>query len=131
MIEDKANSTEKTDYALFSMTETGVFSFKESPEAGTYKVWIKSTDDGGKFTSKLVTVEVQEDFHGDVLGKVNVTISDVDKLEAYFTELDGLELEFGAAIKGALDHFMNFEQEMMPTMLMNRCLFYLLLLILG
>ena len=104
-----------TDFKNFSMNkDTGAFSFKETPVAGSYKVIIKTTDAGGKSFAKEVNVNVQKDFHKDVLAKVNVTVSDYQKLDAYFKQLDGLEDEMGAAVKGALDHFMKFEMEMGP-----------------
>ena len=104
-----------TDFKNFSMDkDTGAFSFKETPVAGSYKVVIKTTDALGKSFAKEVKINVQKDFHKDVLAKVNVTVSDYKKLDAYFKQLDGLEDEMGAAIKGALDHFMKFEMEMGP-----------------
>ena len=42
-----------TDFKNFSMNkDTGAFSFKETPVAGSYKVIIKSTDAGGKSFAK-------------------------------------------------------------------------------
>ena len=103
-----------TDFKNFSMDkDTGAFSFKETPVAGSYKVIIKSTDAGGKSFAKEVKINVQKDFHKDVLAKVNVTVSDYTKLDAYFKQLDGLEDDMGAAVKGAIDHVMKFETEMM------------------
>ena len=93
--------------------DTGAFSFKETPVAGSYKVIIKSTDAGGKSFAKEVKINVQKDFHKDVIAKVNVTVSDYKKLDAYFTKLDDLEDDMGVAVKGALDHLMKFETEMM------------------
>ena len=47
-----------------------------------------------------------------MFAKVNVTVSDYKKLDAYFKQLDGLEDDMGAAVKGAIDHVMKFETEM-------------------
>ena len=103
-----------TDFKNFSMDkDTGAFSFKETPVAGSYKVIIKTTDAGGKSFAKEVGINVQKDFHKDVLAKVNVTVSDYKKLDAYFDELDDLEDDMGAAVNGAVDHVMKFEAEMM------------------
>ena len=40
-------------------------------------------------------------------------MSDYTKLDAYFKQLDGLEDDMGVAVKGAIDHLMKFETEMM------------------
>ena len=57
-----------TDFKNFSMNkDTGAFSFKEAPVAGSYKVIIKTTDAGGKSFAKEVKINVQKDFHKDVL----------------------------------------------------------------
>ena len=102
-----------TDFNNFSMNkDTGAFSFKETPVAGSYTVIIKTTDAGGKSFAKEVKVNVQKDFHKDVLAKVNVTVSDYKKLDAYFKQLDDLEDDMGTAVKGAVDHVMKFEEEM-------------------
>ena len=102
-----------TDFVKFSMDkDTGAFSFKEEPAAGAYKVIIKSTDAGGKSFAKEVKINVQKDFHKDVIAKVNVTVSDYKKLDAYFKQLDGLEDDMAVAVKGAIDHVMKFEAEM-------------------
>ena len=102
-----------TDFKNFSMDkDTGAFSFKETPVAGSYKVIVKSTDAGGKSFAKEVKINVQKDFHKDVIAKVNVTVSDYTKLDAYFKKLDGLEDDMSAAVKGAIDHLSKFEAEM-------------------
>ena len=103
-----------TDFKNFSMDkDTGAFSFKETPVAGSYKVIIKTTDAGGKSFAKEVSINVQKDFHKDVIAKVNVTVSDYTKLDAYFDKLDDLEEDMGSAVQGAIDHVMKFETEMM------------------
>ena len=61
---------------LFNEQGHGAFSFKETPVAGSYKVIIKTTDAGGKSFAKEVKINVQKDFHKDVIAKVNVTVSD-------------------------------------------------------
>ena len=40
--------------------DTGAFSFKETPVAGSYKVIIKTTDAGGKSFAKEVKINVQK-----------------------------------------------------------------------
>ena len=102
-----------TDFKNFSMDkDTGAFSFKEAPVSGSYTAIIKTTDALGKSFAKEVKINVQKDFHKDVLAKVNVTVSDYKKLDAYFKQLDGLEDDMGSAVKGAVDHVMKFEMEM-------------------
>ena len=122
-VDSDAKSGEKFKYEIveipgsnfdnFSMDkDTGAFSFKETPVAGSYKVIIKTTDALGKSFAKEVEINVQKDFHKDVVAKVNVTVSDYTKLDAYFTKLDGLEKDMSTAVNGVVDHVSKFEAEM-------------------
>ena len=105
-----------TDFKNFSMDkDTGAFSFKETPVAGSYKVVIKTTDALGKSFAKEVNINVQKDFHKDLIAKIDVTYSDVKLGETYFDEVAALKTDYSSFISNASTEFSAIHTAMMTA----------------